>query len=121
MKANLTCVTVVAGGLLRWSIDGKTVLPVGSGQNAGFSQTVNGSTFVFVRGSKLPGLNVYTYTSTVSLDTNEATSISCSDGIVPKTFEVEFLGNLVHYFIPYLFYYNTISCRSTFRFINQQH
>ena len=46
MKANLTCVTVVAGGLLRWSIAGKTVLPVGSGQTASFNQTVNGSTFV---------------------------------------------------------------------------
>ena len=105
MKANLTCITVVTGGLLRWSIDGKTGLAVGSGQTASFSQTVNGSTFVFVGGSQLPGENVYTYTSTVSLDTNKARSISCSDGITPKTFEVEFLGNLVHYFIQYLFYY----------------
>ena len=95
MKTNLTCVTAVAGGLLRWSIDGNTVFTVGSGQNASFSQTVDGSTFVFVKGTQLPGVDIYTYTSTVLLDTTQATSISCSDGIVPRTFDVDFIGNLV--------------------------
>ena len=95
----MTCVTVVADGRLRWSIDGNIVLDVGSGQTTSFNQTVNGSTFVFVRGSQLPGSNVYTYTSTVSLDTSKATSISCSDGIVTETLEIDFLGNLVTLFL----------------------
>ena len=99
MKAKVTCVTAVAGGTLQWNIDGNIVFTVGSGQTASFSKTVNGSTFVFVRGSQLPGENVYTYTSTVSLDTNKATSISCSDGIVSETLEINFVGNLVHYSI----------------------
>ena len=106
MKANLTCITAVAGGLLLWSIDGNTVFTVGSGLTASFNQTVNGSTFVFVRGSQLPGSNVYTYTSTVSLDTNKAKSISCSDGILPMTFDVDFIGNLVTLFIQICFLYH---------------
>ena len=98
MNATVTCVTVISGGLLRWVINGQQVFSVSSGQTTSFTQTVNGNEFVFVRGSQLSGVNIYTYTSTVSLNTNQAISLSCSDGILQRTLGIGLVGKLLHYF-----------------------
>ena len=49
--------------------------------------------FVFVRGILESG--VYVYTSTVSLNTNQATSIRCLDGSIPQTLDVNLVGKLL--------------------------
>ena len=99
MNATVTCVTVVSGGLLEWVINGQQVFSVTNRQTTSFTQTVNGNEFVFVRGSQLSGVNIYTYTSTASLNTDQLISISCSDGIFQQTLEVGLVGKLLHYFL----------------------
>ena len=99
MNATVTCVTVISGGLLRWIINGQQVFSVTSGETTSFTQTVNGNVFVFVGGSQLSGVNIYTYTSTVSLNTGQAMSLSCSDGLLPRTFNISLIGKFLHYFL----------------------
>ena len=90
MNATVTCVTTTTSGLLRWVINNVPVFTVTSGQTDSFSQTINGSEFVFVRG--VSAFGVVIYTSTVSLDTSQTTSISCSDSIILWTLVVNFVG-----------------------------
>ena len=96
MNATVTCVTVVSGGLLRWIINGQQVFSVTNGQTTTFTQTVNGNVFVFVGGSQLSGVNIYT--STASLNTDQLTSVSCSDGVLQPTLNIGLVGKLLHYF-----------------------
>ena len=100
MNATVTCVTVISNGLLQWFINGQEVFSVNSGQTTSVTQTVNGNEFVFVRGSQLSGVNVYT--STASLNTDQLTSVSCSDGVLQPTLEVGLVGKLLYYFIKML-------------------
>ena len=102
MNATVTCVTVISNGLLQWYINGQEVFSVSSEQTTSVTQTVNGHEFVFERGSKLSGENVYTYTSTVSLNTGQAISLSCSDGVLLQTLKIGLVGKLLHYFIKML-------------------
>ena len=90
-KATVTCITTTVNGYLRWYINNVQVCTVNSGETDGFNQTINGSEFVFVRGRSAFGVaNVYT--STVSLNTDQVTSISCLDGFQQQTLNISFVG-----------------------------
>ena len=93
MMATVTCVTTTMNGRLQWVIDNAPVFTVTSGRTDNFNETTDGSEFVFVRGILESG--VYVYTSTVSLNTNQTTSIRCLDGSIPQTLDVNLVGKLL--------------------------
>ena len=96
MKASVTCITTTVNGYLQWIINNVPVFIVNSGETASFNQTINGSEFVFVRGVSAFGVNVYT--STVSLNTGQTTSICCSDGFLKQTLDIGFVGKSMQCF-----------------------
>ena len=76
---SFTCTTTSSLGLLRWQTNGVTLFNLNSISNVGDNATMSGSEFVFTDAQTISGARVYT--STVSLNTAQITSIQCSDGL----------------------------------------
>ena len=76
-NVSFTCTTTTASGFLRWQTNGFTLFDLGSTSNVGDNAIVNGSEFNFTDMRTISGARVYT--STVSLNTAQITSIQCSD------------------------------------------
>ena len=88
-NVNFTCTTTSTSGFLQWQTNGDILFDLGSTSNVGDNTIVNGSEFVFTDAQTISGVRVYT--STVSLNTAQITSIQCSDGLqLPsRTVEIE--------------------------------
>lgn len=85
---SFTCTTTSSIGLLQWQNNGVILFNLGSTSNVGDNATVNGSEFVFTDSQTISGATVYT--STVSLNTSQITSIQCSDTLqlLSRTVEI---------------------------------
>ena len=95
MKALFSCNTTSNNGYLKWSIDGAALVVFTNETTVGKNFSVNGSVFLFTSASIVSGKNVYTSTSTASLNISQMTYVSCSNATHTKTHTVNLEGKLL--------------------------